>query len=61
MTEKEKKDFEREIREKVAEEQQAKAREYRAKKKKKNREHIRQYDKIYRLRKRLCREVEQGE
>lgn len=57
MTAQEKRNFERKIREKIAEEQRV----YKANWREKNREHIRQYNKVYRLRKKLCREVKQGE
>lgn len=60
MTETEKKRFEDEIRAKVAEEQRAKRRAYRAVWREKNREAIRSYDRAYRARKKLCREVEQN-
>ena len=50
MTEQEKKDFEREVREQIAAEKRAAKAAWR----KKNREHIRQYDKIYRLKKKMC-------
>lgn len=50
MTENEKSTFEREIRNKVLEEQRAKRRAYRAEWRARNREHIRNYDRAYRLR-----------
>lgn len=56
MTEQEKNAFEKEIREKVAAERRA----YKAEWREKNREHIRQYNKVYRIRKKLCGEVERN-
>jgi len=53
MTEQEKIAFELEIRKKVAAERRA----YKAEWREKNREHIRQYNKAYRLRKKLYGEV----
>lgn len=53
MTEQEKAAFEKEVREKVAEERRA----YKAEWREKNREHIRQYNKAYRVKKKLCGEV----
>lgn len=57
MNEQEKATFEQEIREKVAKEQRA----YKAQWREKNREHIREYNRLYRLRKKLCREVSANE
>lgn len=57
MTEQERIAFELEIRNKIAEEKRAKQREYKAKWREKNREHIRQYNKAYRVRQKLCGEV----
>ena len=58
MTEQERCALEEEIRAKIAEEKRAEQRAYKAEWRKKNREHIRQYNKVYRLRKKLCGEVE---
>lgn len=57
MTEQEKKDFEQEVRARIAEEQRA----YKAAWREKNRGHIRQYNKTYRIRKKLCGEVKRDE
>lgn len=57
MNEQEKLAFEKELREKIADENLKKQRERKAAWREKNREHIRQYDKIYRMRKKLMREV----
>lgn len=57
MTEQEKITFEEEIRAKIAEEKRVKQRAYKAEWRKKNREHIRQYNKVYRIKKKLCGEV----
>lgn len=57
MTELEKASFEREIRAKVAEERRA----YKAAWREKNREHINEYNRMYRLRKKLTREVKSYE
>lgn len=57
MTEQEKAAFEKEIREKIAEEKRATQREYKAEWREKNREHIRQYNKVYHVKKKLCGEV----
>ncbi len=58
MTEQEKKEFEAEIRAKVAEEHRA----YKAAWREKNREHIRQYNRIYNAKKKLCgRSLRDGE
>ena len=45
--------FEQQIRIEIAEEQKAKQRAYKAEWRNKNREHIRQYNKLYRIRKKL--------
>lgn len=57
MTEQEKAAFEQEVREKVHAEQVAKARKYKSEWRAKNREHLRQYEQLYRLRKKMCKEV----
>lgn len=57
MTELEKVNFEKEIRAKVADERRA----YKAEWREKNREHINQYNRMYRLRKKLTREVKHYE
>lgn len=46
--------FEQQIRAKIADEQRAKQRAYKAQWREKNREHIRQYNRAYRVRKKLC-------
>lgn len=61
MGEQEKTAFEMELRAKIAEEQRDKQRAYKAEWRRKNREHIRQYNKAYRIRKKLCREVQHDE
>lgn len=61
MDETEKLALENELREKIAEENRAKQRAYKAEWREKNREHIRQYNKVYRTKKKLCREVSTNE
>lgn len=61
MTEQERTAFEKEIRDKIAEEKRAAQRAYKAKWREKNREHIRQYNKVYRVKQKLCKGVEQNE
>lgn len=58
MTEQEKYAFEKEIRKKIAEEKRAAQRAYKAEWREKNREHIRQYNKVYRVKQKLCGEVQ---
>lgn len=50
MTEQEKLDFEHEIRDRIAEENRAKQRAYKAKWREQNREHLREYERLRRLR-----------
>ena len=57
MTSQEKLAFEQEIRNRIAEENRAKQRVYKAKWRKQNREHLREYERVRRLRKKLCGEV----
>jgi len=57
MGENEKIALENELRAKIAEENLKKKREQKAAWREKNREHIRQYDRMYHMRKRLMREV----
>lgn len=57
MTSQEKLAFEQEIRNRIAEENRAKQRAYKAKWRKQNREHLREYERVRRLRKKLCGEV----
>lgn len=57
MTEQERIAFEKEVREKVAEEQRAKQRAYKAVWREKNRENIRQYNKDWRMRRKSKEEV----
>lgn len=57
MTNQEKLDFEQEIRDRIAEENRAKQRAYKAKWREQNREHLREYERVRRLRKKLCGEV----
>lgn len=61
MTEFDKNAFEQQIRAEVIEEQRAKQRAYKAEWRNKNREHIRQYNRAYRIRKKLCGEVMRNE
>lgn len=58
MTEQEKDAFEKEIREKIAEEKRATQRAYKAEWREKNREHIRHYNRVYWVKQKLCREVQ---
>lgn len=57
MTNQEKLAFEQEIRDRIAEENRAKQRAYKAKWREQNREHLREYERVRRLRKKLCGEV----
>lgn len=57
MTDQEKLAFEQEIRNRIAEENRAKQRAYKAKWRGRNREHLREYERVRRLRKKLCGEV----
>lgn len=58
MNEQEKIAFEMELRNKIEEEQRAKERARKAKWREKNRKHIREYNKVYRIRRKLCKGVE---
>lgn len=58
MTENEKIAFEEKVRAKIAGENREKQRAYKADWREKNREHIRRYNKLYNIKKKLCREVE---
>lgn len=57
MTSQEKLAFEQEIRNRIAEKNRAKQRAYKAKWREQNREHLREYERVRRLRKKLCGEV----
>ena len=57
MTDQEKLAFEQEIRNRISEENRAKQRAYKAKWRGRNREHLREYERVRRLRKKLCGEV----
>ena len=57
MTSQEKLAFEQEIRNRIAEENRAKQRAYKVKWREQNREHLREYERVRRLRKKLCGEV----
>ena len=57
MTDQEKLAFEQEIRNRIAEENRAKQRAYKAMWRGRNREHLREYERVRRLRKKLCGEV----
>lgn len=61
MTEQERIAFEKEVREKVAEEQRAKQRAYKAVWREKNRENIRQYNKDWCMRRKSKEEVKHNE
>lgn len=57
MTTQEKLTFEQEIRDRIAEENRAKQRAYKTIWRERNREHLREYERVRRLRKKLCGEV----
>lgn len=57
MTTQEKLAFEQEIRDRIAEENRAKQRAYKTIWRERNREHLREYERVRRLRKKLCGEV----
>ncbi len=61
MTEQEKLAIEHEIRQRVAEENRAKQREYNARWREKNREYLRNYERARRARKKMCKEVSEDE
>lgn len=56
MNEQEKALFEKQLREKIVTEQREKERARKAAWRERNREHIRQYDRVYRLKKKLYKE-----
>lgn len=53
--------FEMELRKKIFEEEQERKRAYKRQWQEKNREHIAQYNRAYRIRRKLCKEVEHNE